>query len=471
MSDESIKLIALSQLKTFKEECDDLYATKEDIPTVPSKVSELTNDKGYLTKATADNTYLAQDNADDFVMKSGLADEVQSILESYNLDSIGTPSIYYDWQNSGQTTGIKFDINAPYTLIFIVDLEISLYGILERTVVSASDGSETVTYLFSYLGKNSLTDQYSDYLSIVKNEDGSDTILLQQNYSNKVITMPLQEFSLCLREDTLIPLEDGSYKAIKDIAPKDKVGFYNTFNHDPRLQYNLVCVPTLSSIPKTYRSFVFSNGETLNIGGNHMLYNVERDSILGSDEWEIGMHGIGYFGESIELLSIQEHINTEGYKFYNIFTRHYRYLANNILCGHSAAALYQEFMKFSNKKYRFKNSTYMEYLHRKYIEKEMLKGFVPLGIGNEILTIKKEYSKFDDIENQNLQYLSDTDYKVIKYQSNLISLEEYEESEQLREAARVKIRDARQKKFERDEQINKIKIEYLNAISPYSSEP
>lgn len=33
------------------------YAKKSDIPTVPDKVSQLTNDSGYITRSTADNLY------------------------------------------------------------------------------------------------------------------------------------------------------------------------------------------------------------------------------------------------------------------------------------------------------------------------------------------------------------------------------------------------------------------------------
>ena len=33
------------------------YAKKSDIPTVPTKVSQLTNDSGYITRSTADGLY------------------------------------------------------------------------------------------------------------------------------------------------------------------------------------------------------------------------------------------------------------------------------------------------------------------------------------------------------------------------------------------------------------------------------
>ena len=150
-------------------------------------------------------------------------------------------------------------------------------------------------------------------------------------------------------------MEDGTYKTIKDVQPKDKVAFYNTFNHDPEMKYNVVCVPSVTSKPPKYKTFTFSNGSVLHIGGNHMLFNTEADAIVGSDEWKVGMHGIGEDGSEIELIGIEEKENTEGLTFYNIFTRHYRYLANGVLCGHSQAALGKEFAKMTNQKYRFKD--------------------------------------------------------------------------------------------------------------------
>ena len=36
------------------------YAKKSDIPTVPTKVSQLTNDSGYITRSTADGLYVSK---------------------------------------------------------------------------------------------------------------------------------------------------------------------------------------------------------------------------------------------------------------------------------------------------------------------------------------------------------------------------------------------------------------------------
>ena len=36
------------------------YAKKSDIPAVPTKVSQLTNDSGYITRSTADGLYVSK---------------------------------------------------------------------------------------------------------------------------------------------------------------------------------------------------------------------------------------------------------------------------------------------------------------------------------------------------------------------------------------------------------------------------
>ena len=71
----------------------------------------------------------------------------------------------------------------------------------------------------------------------------------------------------------------------------------------------------------------------------------------------------------------------------------------------------------------------------------------------------------DKIEKQNQDYLNETDYKVTKYISGLITKEEYEASEKLREEAREKIRKARSAKSEIEEQVKQKKLEYLDTIS------
>ena len=340
-----------------------------------------------------------------------------------------------------------------------------IYGVLQKDW----DGE----YSFSLYGRNGLswylpfTIEENVYLTGWGETPDYELAIRYPDEWYGFIAIPLQAWHYCLREDTLIPMEDGSYKAIKDVQPREKVAFYNTFNHDPEMKYNVVCVPSVTSKPPKYRTFTFSNGSVLHIGGNHMLFNTEEDAIVGSDDWKVGMHGIGEDGKEIELISIEEKENTEGYTFYNMFTRHYRYLANGVLCGHSQAALGAEFAKYDNKKYHFKDKDYMSYLRRKHTEREiMTKGYMPLAMEGELRSIMREYQKYEDIEAENKQYLNDTDYKVVKYNSGLISKEEFEEAEKLREEARERIREARTHYAEREEKIKEAKLKHLDKISP-----
>lgn len=200
-----------------------------------------------------------------------------------------------------------------------------------------------------------------------------------------------------------------------------------------------------------------------------MLFCVEQDAILGSNDWEIGLHALNKNNEQVELIDIVENIeNIEGYKFYNIFTRHYRYLANGILCGHSQATLYKEFLKVDNKKYRPKNQKYLNHLRRKYLEQQMRDHYmIPFGVDKEIYTVYNSYDFWVEEEKKKQNYLNETDYQVIKFKTDVssLSIEEYTNLETKREKARERIRQSRRQLAERDERVNKIFTNYLDTIS------
>ena len=434
-------------------------ANKNDIPTVPSKTSDLTNDSGYLTDATG-------------ITEEEFSNRVRTEVNNMELQIDSNTKGYYGfgYRNSD---GSWFDKNVceydpSWAYIALLDVRKgTILGIFEKS------GEGETDYLFSSNGDSALTD-LSWYVQMYNWKTENPNSIFEYGYVIqygdtycKLMTLPLQAWHYCLREDTTIPMEDGTYKLIKDIKPKDKVGFYNTFNHSKVLQYNMVCVPSLISKPKEYKTFTFSNGNVLHIGGNHMLFNVEADAIVGSNDWKIGMHGIDADGKEIELLSIEEKENIEGYTFYNIFTRHYRYLANGVLCGHSQAALGAEFVKYSNKQYRFKDTEYMNYLYRKNLEREMMtKEMIPIDLIPQINNIRQKYNKYRREEKDEQQYLDKTDYQVTKYLSGLITEEEHQKSEALREKSRIKIREARKKLQEEEALVLQEKNKFLDTISP-----
>ena len=281
-----------------------------------------------------------------------------------------------------------------------------------------------------------------------------------------LIYLPVKEYTECLREDTLIPLEDGTYKTIAEIVKGDKVAFYNTNNKDPELRYNMVCVPATYTKQSRYKRFIFENGSELNIAGNHMLYNVDEDRIIGSYEWQPGMQALDIDNKPTKLLSIEDVVDEEGHTFYNIYCRHYKYFANNILCGHSQAALYDEFKKPTNVQHRFKNTTYMNHLKRKSMEKMIDRGFVPSEIQKPIDNIEQEYTQIANSIQKDQKFLDDTDYKIVRQITKpVLSEAEYEQLEADRENARGRIHNNRLILETKSEKINTVVKDYLDTIS------
>lgn len=453
-----------NELKAYKESVESTYTTTVEADKIYAKKGDLTGkateswveDKGYVTNTNLQDLKLVNEDDVKTIINDTVSEDLVADLTNKAVYGYGGLSIYDP--DSGKEVSVSCRINPSWNYVLVCNESFLPKFVLYRSGddfyyfngngFSSSDGTYSIN---SYTDNKGIKQYYITVASTV---------------ANRLYCFPLANFEYCLREDTLIPMEDGTYKKIKDVKPKDKVGFYNTFSGKDYLEYNVVTVLPTSTTPKTYKTFTFSNGSVLHIGGNHMLYNLEKATILGSEEWEIGMHGMGYNGESIELLKIEEKENSEGYKFYNIYTRHYRYLANNVLCGHSIAVVGKEFSKLENKPYIGTNKEYQNYVKRHWLERLIYQdNFTPVAISSQIVPIHRAIKNQDNIESENLAYLNSTDYKVTKYQSGLLSQEEYEQSEILREAAREKIRQARSEKEKLQEQIKQIKREYLDTIS------
>lgn len=205
------------------------YATQDQIP---DNVSDLNNDSGYITK----NAFATED------FKGIITD----IVEEMDLQVDNTLKVHYGFGEK-----CKIDTDAIYVLILDMrETHRPILLILQKDI----DGE----YLYSRRGESWQT--LADYYKV---EDGyfKTTDQIGSNGPNYgwpyMVSIPLQSVEFCLREDTLIPLEDGTYKMINEIVAGDRVGFYNTFNHDPSLRYNDICVPSTTSSPKVYRKFIF----------------------------------------------------------------------------------------------------------------------------------------------------------------------------------------------------------------------
>lgn len=138
-------------------------------------------------------------------------------------------------------------------------------------------------------------------------------------------------FSSCLTGDTLITMADGSERRIDTLTAGEQVLSYNP--DTSALEPDTITYSD-SDMVKTHTEYdvwMLSDGTKIKTVLRHRFYNVERQSMVYMDEWNIGEHFRKSDGTTPSLVAHEK--VAESVRHYTIFTDNQNYFANGCLSG------------------------------------------------------------------------------------------------------------------------------------------
>ena len=135
----------------------------------------------------------------------------------------------------------------------------------------------------------------------------------------------------CLLKGTLITMADGSQKEISTVEVGDKVLCINSNNLLDEDTITFADGNTKKYNDK-YDLWEFENGIEVRTTHRHRFYNIERQSMVYLDEWNIGEHAI--FEDNTQLALLKHTNMTKKVHHFTISTENYNsYFANGLLSG------------------------------------------------------------------------------------------------------------------------------------------
>ena len=142
-------------------------------------------------------------------------------------------------------------------------------------------------------------------------------------------------YGVCFSEDTLITMEGGERKMIKDVKVGDKILTYSPkWTPKTGKHYVTTVYGVNRGIGYKYRKLTLSNGTELKIyGDKQRLYSVEYKKQMCIKYFKVGDHLLDILGNEVEILAI-ELVNGDAAYHYSLVTDSSLYTANNICVGH-----------------------------------------------------------------------------------------------------------------------------------------
>ena len=136
----------------------------------------------------------------------------------------------------------------------------------------------------------------------------------------------------CLLKGTAITMSDGSIKEISQVKVGDMVMSINPETGELSEDEVIYSDGDQKNYADEYDLWEFENGIEVRTAHHHRFYNVERQSFVYLDEFEIGQHTIDKDGNQVVLL---KHTNMAKVSHhFTIATKNWNiYFANGLICG------------------------------------------------------------------------------------------------------------------------------------------
>ena len=277
-------------------------------------------------------------------------------------------------------------------------------GNLTRTVGSSQSVSRAALFdMSSSVRANAnatSTLKIGDYVFSQNGVIGSITSSTYGTNSNEIrinITWVSPDPWTCLEEGTMITMADWSRKPIEDVKSGEMIMGYDFENNEPTPAVALVNMATVR--PEVNNYYIFSNGEVLNCTEDHEIYSYDRQCYCFARDLKEDEKCLNQNGEIITIKAIHRYIIETGFKqFYHLISSNNTYFANNIMNAHAPINKYN-------------------WLRRKYGDLN-----IPQEIKNILRETTKEFDQYDFlVRNDNFRKKSVTVMKELKTKNNKIN--------------------------------------------------